>query len=96
MIFSAVALALALIAALNCNYLQVTTTTTSYRAAVYDDLGNVSHIDRDISHDVTSYGLKYECREDVGLFEFRLPSAPLTDSEEDEYPFNPFIDPDFT
>lgn len=95
MIFSVVAITLTLIASLVCNFLVATMTTTTYSGAVFDDEGNVTHIDEDVLYNRRAYGLSYGCRSDIGNHEQNLPSAPLTSDEQENHPFNPFTDPDY-
>ena len=102
MLFAPIAWALSFIAAWDCNFLQVTTSETTYRAAVYNDLGNVTQIDRDVYFYHETYGLRYECRDHIGEFEGRLWSLhqnmqdSLTFEEIEMHPFNPFVDPDYS
>jgi len=103
MIVAPVALSLNLIATLTCNFLEQITERTRYTGAVFNEDGNVTHVDVDLSRNRDTYGLRYfQCEENPANFEFNYPYGSLggldelTDDEVDENPFNPFTDPDYS
>ena len=107
MLVAPVAFTLTIIACLNCSFMEVMTVILDYRGAVFDDEGNVTHIDLDTRYEREYLGLMYwQCEDSANpaFFEFAISSiyrqeldgdSDFTDDEVDLYPFNVFLDPDY-